>query len=85
MTRKILCSKCEEEIRKIVAKFPDEKLVDFVGLALEDFICDDCGVEIPKGTMCYAISILSNGMRQPYQKWEHKFIDIIYSRIPNEE
>ena len=78
MTRKILCSECAEGIRKIVAKFPDEELIEFEGMAKNDFICDDCGKEILAGIHCYAMTIISSNMQQPYRSWESEFIKIKY-------
>jgi hypothetical protein len=76
MNRRILCEDCIEELREIIKQCPEEELTDFIGIARTDFICDDCGKEIPEGTECHASTITSPYQAQPYKPWEDEFLII---------
>ena len=71
MKREILCLDCGK--RKLPSYEGEHDKSQF-GKALVDFVCDQCGREIPKGSNCYARSIWAEGRGIQYYEWEKGYI-----------
>lgn len=59
MKKEILCEKCKPGIEKIAKDCESySEAVDFVkGIAVQDYCCDQCAIDIPAATMCWASTI----------------------------
>lgn len=66
MAVKILTIEEAEELHKRAAKY-NESAVSLYGTAKQDYICDNSGVEIPKGTLCAAVAIHPSPKHHNYQ------------------
>ncbi len=77
MKRDIACPTCEVGYQDYPGGVddPPERVYRVFGIALNKCRCDSCGVEIPKGTKCVAISVVQE--RTQYFKWEEEFIEPI--------
>jgi hypothetical protein len=69
MKREIVCQKCGAEPLGV---YPGEWNHKEKGQALRDFICDLCGLGIPRGCLCVAVSMGLD--RQPWHPWESEYI-----------
>jgi hypothetical protein len=65
----IICLDCYHPLKKYPGEWNESKL----GTAKDDFLCDLCGNDIPKGTACYAQSMGMNF--HPYWEWEDIYIE----------
>ena len=83
MKRNIICPKCAAEIMarpNWENPYEREHRKIVKGIALADFLCDNCGceTELPKGSVIFAESIWVDYDGVPYFPWESEYLtDII--------
>jgi hypothetical protein len=65
MSIKILTIPEAEQYKKIAEKY-GEAFEWEIGLAKQDYYCDNSGVEIPKGTRCAAVMVLPDDKHPNY-------------------
>lgn len=75
MKCEIFCIRCGEISRKDFPTnepFPGEYVEFKKGIALKDFVCDQCGKDVNEGELCYAFSNWTD--RQERLDWENSYI-----------
>lgn len=80
MVRKLICDTCYTELRNRYptnSPYPGEHIKFIHGLALNDYICDLCGLKLQVGDDCTAFTIWSDWNAQPYAPWEDGYILIL--------
>jgi len=77
LKRQIVCNNCALETRQrfpFKEPYPGEFVAVIDGAALDDYLCDLCGIEIAQGAKCAAFSIWTKN--QERLDWEKDFIKI---------
>ena len=79
MKREIICLKCEKELKELHGSanpYPGEHLRYVEGKAVDDYVCDQCGISIKKDSLCCCYSIYTDYGGQPYYGWEEEYINL---------
>jgi len=72
MTRRVVCNGCAPTWKKMVGKYPEEKVTLVEGLLHVDCVCDECNARLTIGTTAFCVSVSTP--RTPYFSWEHEFV-----------
>lgn len=76
MSIKILTLKEAEETKKACEKY-GEVFESVVGKASQDYICDNSGVSIPKGSECVVVMVLPSKKHFNYEHQKQMLSDYI--------
>lgn len=76
-SQRIICKTCA---KRPLGEYPGEWAKRVSGVALKDYLCDQCNVDIPKGAPCVAESFGRD--KTPHVPWEHEFIKLEVEPCP---
>jgi|WetSurMetagenome_2_1015567.scaffolds.fasta_scaffold01177_2 hypothetical protein len=76
-SHRIICKTCA---RRPLGEYPGEWAKRVSGVALKDYLCDQCNVDIPMGTPCVAESF--GRTRTPHVPWERDYIKMEVEPCP---
>ena len=86
MKREIVCPDCVVNWQHIAAKqYEGEHVKIKRGQSVDDFLCDQCSREIPKGVQCFAVSVWSDMLTKRgrgYYAWEGDYMIADVEEVP---
>jgi len=73
MKRDIRCLTCRKDI-EVALKAESEPYKIVRGHAINNFLCDGCGIELKKDATVYAVSIWHRNHGAGYEPWESEYV-----------